>query len=610
MKKKIIFLLALFSLVASAGGTYLAYSYDRSLSDFKTIILLHHVENLREHLLFKIQRVKIDLYSQKTIHPESKMAVETHVTDMEKSMGGCFSCHHTRDVDERLYDLRDQVLQYKAAVNRVVSHHRRTSTGRRIPVDAQIIGDSLISKVDTMVVATSEKLREKTEDSLRRAHSMKIIMIGLLAAGPVIMIIFALTVMRGVTAPVQILLQATRRLKKGDLDHRIAGLQDEFGELALAFNDMAGALRVTMGAIEESEKRYRLLFESAADAIFILEAEGDQAGRILQANHAAALIHGYTVDELTGMKIQDLDTPDAASGASSRMERMLGGEWIKIELSHRRKDGTIFPVEVSAGLLETGGHKFILALDRDITERKRAEMELQRTERIRISGELATGLAHEIKNPLAGIKVSMEVLSQEATLSEEDRDVLNRVVGEIKRIELLMSGLLNFAHPPKPHLLSTDVNNVLETVAGLVLKERSRDKNRIIHLTRALQADLPEIMADPMQLKQIFMNLILNATDAMPDGGTLTMRTFFDGETRSLAIELSDTGQGIDLASLKRIFDPFFTTKAKGTGLGLSITKRLVEEHGGTITIRNNSNGGATCSIHLPVRQPEGALLA
>jgi signal transduction histidine kinase len=88
------------------------------------------------------------------------------------------------------------------------------------------------------------------------------------------------------------------------------------------------------------------------------------------------------------------------------------------------------------------------------------------------------------------------------------------------------------------------------------------------------------------------------------------MRTFFDGETRSLAIELSDTGQGIDLASLKRIFDPFFTTKAKGTGLGLSITKRLVEEHGGTITIRNNSNGGATCSIHLPVRQPEGALLA
>ena len=93
---------------------------------------------------------------------------------------------------------------------------------------------------------------------------------------------------------------------------------------------------------------------------------------------------------------------------------MLSGEWIKLEMIHRRKDGTVFPVEVSAGLLETGGHKFILAMDRDITERKRAEKELQRTERIRISGELATGLAHEIKNPLAGIKVSMEVLSEES----------------------------------------------------------------------------------------------------------------------------------------------------------------------------------------------------
>ena len=363
-------------------------------------------------------------------------------------------------------------------------------------------------------------------------------------------------------------------------------------------------------AIEESEKRYRLLFESAADAIFILDAEGDQVGRILQANQAAARMHGYTVDELKTMKVQDLDTPEVAAAASSRIGRILGGEWIKLEMVHRRKDGTVFPVEVSAGLLEAGRHKFILAMDRDITERKQAEKELQRTERIRISGELATGLAHEIKNPLAGIKVSMEVLSQEASLSDEDRDVLNRVVGEIKRIEFLMRGLLNFANPPKPQLLSTDVNSILETVAVLVLKERSRDRKHPIQLVRDLQADLPEIMADPMQLKQIFMNLILNATDAMPDGGTLTMRTFFVRVSHSLGIQLSDTGKGIDTASIGRIFDPFFTTKAKGTGLGLSITKRLIEEHGGTIRIRNNSDGGATCSILLPVRQPEGALLA
>jgi two-component system sensor histidine kinase AtoS len=296
----------------------------------------------------------------------------------------------------------------------------------------------------------------------------------------------------------------------------------------------------------------------------------------------------------------------------SRIERISRGEWLKFEISHRRKDGTVFPVEVSAGLLESGGRKFVLAMDRDVTDRKRAEKELQRTERIRVAGELATGLAHEIKNPLAGIKVSMEALSEESYLLAEDRDVLHKVIDEIRRIEYLMRGLLNFAHPPKPQLLSTDVNVVLETVASLVLKEcsRSRTGAEAIRLSNNLDRNVPEIMADPMQLKQIFMNLFLNAVDAMPGGGMVTMSTFFDPHTQSLRIELADTGRGIESAAMGKIFMPFFTTKAKGTGLGLSITKRLVEEHGGSIRLQNNENGGVTCMISLPVRQPEGALTA
>ncbi len=203
-------------------------------------------------------------------------------------------------------------------------------------------------------------------------------------------------------------------------------------------------------------------------------------------------MHNFTVDELRGMKIQDLDTPDYAAYAGSRIERILKGEWIKAEMEHRRKDGSVFPVEVSAGPFEVGGQTFILAMDRDITERKRAERELQRTERIRVAGELATGLAHEIKNPLAGIKVSMEALSEESYLSDEDRDVLKRVIGEIKRIEYLMKGLLNFAHPPKPQLASTNVHVILENVTTLVLKEhaRSRDGAHAVRLKRDLADDL------------------------------------------------------------------------------------------------------------------------
>ncbi len=128
-------------------------------------------------------------------------------------------------------------------------------------------------------------------------------------------------------------------------------------------------------AIIESEKRYRLLFESAGDAIFVLEAEGRKAGRIVDANPAAAEMHGYSVEELLSRRIGDLDDPDAAQKVRSRIRRMLKGEWIKEEINHRKKDGTIFPVEINAGLLELGNHKYVLAFDRDITKRKLAEQE-------------------------------------------------------------------------------------------------------------------------------------------------------------------------------------------------------------------------------------------
>jgi PAS domain S-box-containing protein len=136
---------------------------------------------------------------------------------------------------------------------------------------------------------------------------------------------------------------------------------------------MARERKQAEDALKESEERYRTLFEHAGDAIFILDGEGDNAGRIVAANHAAAAMHGYTIDELQRMSITDLDTPEAARGAAGMVRRILDGEWIKAELSHRRKNGMEFPVEVTAGPLELGGRTFILAVDRDITQRRKIE---------------------------------------------------------------------------------------------------------------------------------------------------------------------------------------------------------------------------------------------
>ena len=283
---------------------------------------------------------------------------------------------------------------------------------------------------------------------------------------------------------------------------------------------------------------------------------------------------------------------------------------LEVETEHRKKDGTLFPIEISANLLQLGGHKYILAIDRDLSARKEAEEKMQRAEQLKMVGELAAGLAHEIKNPLAGIKVSIEVLSSEPYMPEEDRGILVKVIDEIRRIESFIQGLLSFARPPLPRFVETDVNEVLSGVSGLVLQNQSRTpgSSPTIAVVKDFDGRLPMITADPMQLKQVFMNLILNAVDAMKDGGTLTLKTLYEAATQVVRIEISDTGKGISAAMMDKIFQPFFTTKPKGTGLGLAISKRLIEDHGGRISIEKNASGGATFIISLLATHPERVL--
>ncbi len=605
MKIKIIIFLVISLLLAVVGGAYLLVVNERRIADADHLIMLHEVEIMRERLLLDIRTVESDLYSQSSRHPASVDAIVSDVGMMERTMKTCFECHHDESVTARLYDLDDQIGDFSHAFSRILTMGATTKRFEDAVERAHIIGDSLISKVNTMIVLTNAALSERTERSQQSVQRTKFIMVALVAAGPLMIAILGLTALAGFTKPISILLEATRKVKAGNLDIRSTGLKNEFAELGHAFDDMAISLQEHTQKIEESEKRYRNLFESAADAIFVLSLEDQKAGNILQANRAAAEMHGYSVDELLTMNISDLDSPTAALGVPFRIERMLQGEWLRTEIKHRKRDGTEFPVEISAGIFEVGGQKYILALDRDIAERKQAEESLQRAQQIRIAGEMATGLAHEIKNPLAGIKATMEMFSRESYFPEEDRTILKKVIDEIRRIEYLMKSLLNFARPPKPNFVRTDVNAVLETVIGAVLKDPAfaRDGAHAIHLVKNYGGKLPEASADPMQLQQIFMNLLLNAADAMPNGGTLTLETTHDLPSQMLRVTISDTGTGIDAAVISNIFQPFFTTKAKGTGLGLAITKRLVEEHEGQISIESKAGVGAQFTIRIPALQ-------
>jgi signal transduction histidine kinase len=236
---------------------------------------------------------------------------------------------------------------------------------------------------------------------------------------------------------------------------------------------------------------------------------------------------------------------------------------------------------------------------------KEQMIKMQRTEQMVVLGELSAGLAHEIKNPLTGIKLSLEVISNEESISKDNKDTLLKLTDECRRIDSLIKNLLNFAKPPHPKLLLIDINSVLDKTILFSLQHTSLLSNddSPINVSKDLDKTIPEIMADPIKLQQAFLNLLLNAVHAMPDGGTLSVMTSYDKEANIIRIKLSDTGKGIDNEVISRIFQPFFTTKPKGTGLGLAITKRLIEQHDGTLSVENNPDGGAVFTISIPVSE-------
>ncbi|HXX80980.1 MAG TPA: PAS domain S-box protein, partial [Thermodesulfovibrionales bacterium] len=392
MKKKIIIMFAITTLAFVASGSYIIRTIEKTTSGLDTLIKLHQVEILREDLLIRIKRVQSDLSLRNTRFARGVDVIVQDVAGMKQGMEVCFGCHHSPEVTGRLEDMRSHVERYKDALSRVLTLRANAKRFDAEEESAFRIGEELISKVDAMIALTSTKLTSRTKSALGEIAKTKLMLFVLIAIGPFLAVGLAVLIIRGVTRPVHALLDATRKIKGGDLDYRVGALKDEFAEVAASFNEMAGSLKEHLVKVEENEKRYRTLFERAGDAIFIVDAEGEKKFHIMAANPAAAKIHGYTVDELLGLKITDLDAPESAGHTPLLAQRILRGEWIIEQTYHARKDGTVFPLEVSAGLLELGNHKYILAFDRDATERREAEEALQRTEQLKVVGELAAGL--------------------------------------------------------------------------------------------------------------------------------------------------------------------------------------------------------------------------
>ena len=228
---------------------------------------------------------------------------------------------------------------------------------------------------------------------------------------------------------------------------------------------------------------------------------------------------------------------------------------------------------------------------------QKAFEKLKRADRMAALGQISAGIAHEIRNPLGSIKGSVEILDPEIPPDHPKREFVAIIKEETARLNAIVNEVLKFARPLKPSVEPVSINELIESTLILFRKQAEYSK---VELSTSLNQKLPTMRLDPSQMRQVLLNVILNAAQAMKEGGRLTITSGI-GENDSVAIEISDTGSGIEDENLDRIFDPFFTTKTQGTGLGLSISHQLVANHGGTITARNNPDRGVTIRIEIPI---------
>jgi len=261
-------------------------------------------------------------------------------------------------------------------------------------------------------------------------------------------------------------------------------------------------------------------------------------------------------------------------------------------------------VGVLSGVLTDRHRKQEAILQRTSDQLRQAHRELEenfermkRAERIYALAQLSAGLAHEIRTPLASLEGAAALVQRETQSTEQRREFLAIIQKESQRLNRLLSSFLEFAKPRQPDLKMAKIGEVLDSV--IVLVRNACDTGRL-ELRRHIQPGLPMLECDPEQLKQVLLNLVTNACQAMPQGGIVLLEAG-PNET-GINIDVHDQGGGIDQENLERIFDPFFTTKESGTGLGLSVAHQIVSQHAGTLTIVRNSPQGVTVRVSLPLR--------
>jgi two-component system NtrC family sensor kinase len=394
---------------------------------------------------------------------------------------------------ERLMDLKRTTEKYKDALSRVMI--LGANAGRLAAEEDAVfrIGEELIVTIQEMLETTISRLGENTQKAMNEIKHTRNIFYVLVALVPVVSALLGFVFITGLTRPVNVLLESTRKLKNGNLDHRVEALNDEYGELAVSFNEMAGSLKEEMRRIKEAEQ----------------------------------------------------------------------------------------------------------TLEKANQELKMAQEQMVRAETMAALGTLSAGISHELSTPLSVILNLAQFLKQDADADPALLEDLEAIEDEARQAIGITRSLLGFARATKSQRESVCLNHVLEDLFKIL---EFQPAAKSVRLVPDMDPELRTIRANAGQMRQVFLNIILNAIQAMPGGGELRVvtRNITGSPSEGVEVRVSDTGVGIPQKLGNKVFQPFFTTKNDGTGLGLAIVNGIVREHDGRIEVESEVGKGTTFTIFLP----------
>jgi PAS domain S-box-containing protein len=386
------------------------------------------------------------------------------------------------------------------------------------------------------------------------------------------------------------------------------GVEDE---LRKAQAELEDRVRHRTAELRASDTRFRAFVDHVTDAFYVIEFAG---GAILDVNRQACESLGYTREELVGKPFFEFDVDLNLEWMNQNVRPQLeAGKNVTFETHHRRKDGSVFPVEVRSRSYRHGGRLVVLSLALDITDRKRAEAEHERLRqleaelahinRVSMMGEMTASIAHEINQPLSGVlsngSACLRWLAGESPNLQEAREAAQRIVRDGKRAGEIIArvrALVRKAATPKAQL---DLNKTVREVLALVAEEAKKKK---VTIQTEFAEDLAPVLGDRVQLQQVVLNIVMNAMDAMNDSTCKVMLiTTSNNNADQVRLAVRDTGTGLGPNALERIFDPFYSTKPSGMGMGLSISRSIIQNHGGKLWAVPNDGDGATVGFTIPL---------